>query len=102
MGCGLAGSTVHLAWLVHHVLEGVWGADRALWSFRRFLPPIASHNPWFILLMDYCPLPIVLLSIQLLIFPLVETSVAVVVEVVVGGGVVEVVVVVLHLVPLAL
>src|SRR3954463_14517785 len=100
MGRGLADSTMHLAWLVHHVLKGVWGPDRALWSFCRFLPPTASRSPWFILLLHYRYLPIAVLGIRLLIFPLVEASVVIVVEV--GGVVVgEVVVVVLHLAPLA-
>src|SRR4051812_18480914 len=97
MGCGLADSAVHLAWMVHHVLEAIRGPDQALWSFCRLLSPTASRGPWSILLLHYCYLPIAVLDIQLLIPPLVKISV-VVFEV--GGGVVEVVVA-LHLAPLA-
>jgi hypothetical protein len=52
-----------------------------------------------LLLLDYCYLPVAVLGIRLLIFSLVETSVAVVVVVVRSGGVE--VGVALHLAPLA-
>src|ERR1041385_2810711 len=86
MRCGLADSTVHFAWLVHHVLKGIWGPDRALWSFYRFLPPTASRSPLFILLLNYCHLSIAILGIRLLILPLIEACVVVVVVVVVTTG----------------
>ena len=67
----------------------------ALRSLRRFLPPAASCSPLILLLLDYCYLPVAILGVRLLIFSLIETSVAiavvvVVVVVVVRSGVVEV------------
>src|ERR1041385_5612707 len=98
MRCGLADSTVHLAWLVHHVLEGVRGTNWPLRSLCRLLPPTPSRRPWCILLLNCSDMSIAILHIRLLILPLVE-DVVVVVEV--GAGVVEVVLVALHLAPLA-
>ena len=95
---------MQFAWLVHHVFKRVWGPNCPLRSFTGLHPPTASCSPWFILLLNSSYLSIAILSIQLLIFSLVETIVVEVgsgiVEVVARGGVVEVVVA-LHLTPFA-
>src|ERR1041385_6513574 len=99
--CGLAYSTVHLARLVHHILERVRGPRLTWRSLCRLHLPTDSRSPLFLLVLHCCYLPIAILGIRLLILPLVETSV-VVVEI--GGVVVFVVVeivVPLDLAPLA-
>src|ERR1041385_5228541 len=59
MRCGLANSTVHLAWLVHHVLEGVWGRIGPCGLSAGFclrLPPTAPGASccWTTCRLPYC------------------------------------------------